>query len=69
MDLKNNTKADSPANLLDRAISLHQHGDVAAAIPLYRAFLAARPHDVQADHLLGLALWAAIIALVLAVVL
>lgn len=59
MDLKNNTKADSPANLLDRAISQHQHGDVAAAIPLYRAFLAARPHDVQADHLLGLALWQA----------
>lgn len=59
MDLKNNAKADSPALLLDRAITLHQGGDVAGAIPLYRACLAVRPHDVQVDHLLGLALWQA----------
>jgi tetratricopeptide (TPR) repeat protein/ADP-heptose:LPS heptosyltransferase len=59
MDPKNKAKADSPASLLDRAITLHQGGDVAGAIPLYRAFLAARPQDVQASHLLGLALWQA----------
>jgi tetratricopeptide (TPR) repeat protein len=59
MDPKNKAKADSPASLLDRAVTLHQAGDVVAAIPLYRAFLVARPQDVQADHLLGLALWQA----------
>lgn len=57
MDPKNNVKADSPAALLDRAISLHQGGDVAGAIRHYRSFLAQRPGDLQASHLLGLALW------------
>ncbi|WP_051329821.1 tetratricopeptide repeat protein [Niveispirillum irakense] len=57
MDRDKTQSADSPASLLSAAIARHQGGDAAGAIPLYRAVLARLPKQVDATHLLGLALW------------
>jgi predicted TPR repeat methyltransferase len=44
---------DSPAEMLSRAVALHQGGQLEAAEPLYRAALALQPHNGDALHLLG----------------
>jgi protein O-GlcNAc transferase len=38
---------------LDRALSLHNKGDIAAAARLYRRIINANPHNLQALHYLG----------------
>ena len=43
------------AATLQRALALHQRGDAAAAMPLYREVLAEQPRNVDALHLLGVA--------------
>lgn len=40
---------------LDRAISLHNKGDIAAAAKLYRRIIHTSPHNLEAVHLLGVA--------------
>lgn len=57
MDRKKNKNADSPARLLDGAVACHQRGDLAGAVAGYRAVLEQVPRNVDAGHLLGLALW------------
>ncbi|MFV3076203.1 tetratricopeptide repeat protein [Niveispirillum fermenti] len=57
MDRKKNKNADSPARLLDGAVACHQRGDLTGAVAGYRAVLAQVPGNVDAGHLLGLALW------------
>lgn len=57
MDRDQTRKPDSPAALLSAAVTRHQQGDPAGAVPLYRAVLAQRPAHVDTIHLLGLALW------------
>lgn len=47
--------ADDPEPILKQAIALHQNGDVAGSIPLYRKYLAARPDSVLAHSNLGAA--------------
>lgn len=47
--------ADPASAILQRALALHQRGDAAAAMPLYRDVLAAQPANVDALHLLGVA--------------
>ena len=44
------------AQLLERAIALHQHGSPQEAEPLYREILASAPDHFDALHLLGVAL-------------
>jgi tetratricopeptide (TPR) repeat protein len=44
---------DDPRQTLQRAVQLHQHGRLDEAERLYAAILAKRPHDVDANHLLG----------------
>lgn len=57
MDRNPPSKADSSQNLLDDAITRHQQGDLIGAIAAYRRVLEKQPGDVDAGHLLGLALW------------
>lgn len=57
MDRKPPPRTDSPDRLLDGAIARHQQGDVAGAKALYREILGKWPGNVDAGHLLGLALW------------
>lgn len=57
MDRDQTRKPDSPAALLSAAVTRHQQGDPAGAVPLYRSVLAQRPNHVDTIHLLGLALW------------
>ncbi|AUN32065.1 hypothetical protein C0V82_16730 [Niveispirillum cyanobacteriorum] len=57
MDRKPPPPTDSPDRLLDGAIARHQQGDLAGAIALYRQILTRWPGNVDAGHLLGLALW------------
>jgi tetratricopeptide (TPR) repeat protein len=47
---------ESPEPILQRAIALHQKGDVERAIPQYRAYLKLRPDNVDARSNLGAAL-------------
>jgi predicted TPR repeat methyltransferase len=47
---------DPLAASLQRALALHQRGEFAAAMPLYREVLAAQPRNADALHLLGVAL-------------
>jgi predicted TPR repeat methyltransferase len=46
-------QGESPAELLSRAVALHQGGQLEAAEPLYRAALALQPNHGDALHLLG----------------
>ena len=48
------TPAEPAAELLAKALALHQRGDLAGAEPLYRAALAGDPGNADALHLLGL---------------
>lgn len=57
MDRKKPPAADSPAKLLDDAIARHQQGDFAGAVTGYRSVLQKVPGNIDASHLLGLALW------------
>jgi tetratricopeptide (TPR) repeat protein/ADP-heptose:LPS heptosyltransferase len=57
MDRKSPPPTDSPDRLLDGAIARHQQGDLAVAVALYRQILTKWPQNVDAGHLLGLALW------------
>ncbi len=57
MDRKKPPAADSPAKLLDDAIARHQRGDLAGAVTGYRSVLERVPGNIDAAHLLGLALW------------
>jgi tetratricopeptide (TPR) repeat protein/ADP-heptose:LPS heptosyltransferase len=57
MDRKPPPPTDSPDRLLDAAIARHQQGDLAGAVALYREILTRWPGNVDAGHLLGLALW------------
>jgi len=47
---------ESPETILQRAIALHQSGDAEKAILQYRAYLKARPENVDARSNLGAAL-------------
>lgn len=47
--------ADPASAVLQRALALHQRGDAAAAMPLYREVLAVEPASADALHLLGVA--------------
>lgn len=47
-------QSDSPSQMLDRAIALHQRGQLADAERLYRDFLRARPNHVEARHFFGI---------------
>lgn len=57
MDRKSPPPTDSPDRLLDAAIARHQQGDMAGAVSLYQQILTKWPQNVDASHLLGLALW------------
>ncbi|MGY3124941.1 hypothetical protein ACVWXQ_008878 [Bradyrhizobium sp. S3.14.4] len=39
--------------ILDRALSLHDKGDIAAAAKLYRRIIDANPNNLHAVHFLG----------------
>src|SRR3954464_3505305 len=41
--------------ILDRALSLHDKGDIAAAAKLYRRIIDANPNNLHAVHFLGVA--------------
>ena len=47
------TAAAGLAQRLEQAVALHQHGDVDAALPLYREVLALEPGNPIAQHFLG----------------
>ena len=41
------------AQILDRALSLHNMGDIAGAAKLYERIIKKNPHNLQAVHFLG----------------
>jgi hypothetical protein len=43
------------AQILDRALSLHNMGDIAGAAKLYERIIKKNPHNLQAVHFLGVA--------------
>lgn len=47
-------QSDNPSQMLNRAIALHQRGQLADAETLYRDVLRARPNDVEARHFFGI---------------